>query len=594
MRKKLLSVFTAAMLVFQAGIPAVFADTEEPDDLAYAACGRLEQAADSSTAAADEEEIQPEAGVSEERTAPDVYHEAYTAGIISGSEITYGIEDFVNNEVVVLYTDGSVEVKSYDSEDELEAALRALDEDESVDLFQPNIRYESDSTYADAAAVNDTYYAKQWALNNDGTFKGSSSKLTAVKGVDINAGQAWEAYEPKRDAVIAVIDTGIDYNNSEIADAMWINGGEIAGNGVDDDGNGYTDDVYGWNFYNNNNKIYTGSDDSHGTHCAGTIAAAKNNGSGIAGIADYDNIRIMSLKALGGAGGTGTTMSVLMAIKYAEDNGASICNLSLGTSDNDMLLYRIMANSDMLFVVAAGNSSNGSGTGTDTDKSPSYPASYDLENIISVANITAAGSLHKSSDYGAESVDIAAPGTDIISTGSDGKFVYMTGTSMAAPMVTAVSALVYTNSESLTLKETRDIILNNVFRMDSLTGRVSTGGMLDAGAAVEAAAVYESDGSSFSIPSEDDTADTVPQTPDSGDFNTPDGRNGSGVGFSPISGPKDYFGGDLMRVISGFPDGMYNWPQFTYINFPSYFGGRLQFVISSMQIGMYCLQMNKG
>jgi subtilisin family serine protease len=386
-----------------------------------------------------------------------------------------------------MYKNGDLDVLSYNSKEELEAGLELLDADENVDSYQPNFSYESEAVTQTVTLTNDTYAKAQWALANNGTFTGYRTGVKAVSGVDIGAEKAWKYYTPKRDVVIALIDTGVQYTHSDLSGSFWSNTKEIAGNGIDDDGNGYVDDVNGWNFFNNNNQVYTGNTDAHGTHCAGTISATKDNTEGIAGLADYDNIKIMMLKALGGADGAGTTLSLARAIKYAEDNGASICNLSLGTETNDRILYSVMKNSKMLFVVAAGNG-DGTGTGVDIDKRPTYPASYDIDNLITVANIEADGKMHASSDYGKVAVDLAAPGTDIVSTTIGGKYAYMTGTSMAAPFVTAAAAMVYSTNSELTLADTRNIILQTVKTNSSLTSKTSTGGMLDCGSAVAYAA----------------------------------------------------------------------------------------------------------
>ncbi len=402
------------------------------------------------------------------------------------------IQEYTDNEVLVLYKDGSVEVKKYSSKAGLEEGISDLVNDESVDVVQPNYTYENT-----AYAVNDELYNKQWALENDGSFLvretiaanvpeigfmvpvvQKTEILNSVSGVDINIAPVWDIYNGGRQVIIALIDTGVNIEHEDLKGAFWINTDEIASNGIDDDNNGYTDDVYGYNFYNNNSDISPEKDENHGTHCAGTISAIRDNQTGIAGIASNANIKIMPLKALGGPKGEGTTASIIEAIKYAENNGAVICNLSLSTPENDAALYKTMAKSGMLFVVAAGNSE----TGEDNDIIPHYPASYDLENIISVANIRADGKLDPTSNYGALSVHIAAPGSQIVSTTADNSYGYMTGTSMAAPMVSAVCALLYSYYEDINLKDVKEIILSTATPMDSLSGKVSTGGMLNAGA----------------------------------------------------------------------------------------------------------------
>lgn len=312
-----------------------------------------------------------------------------------------------------------------------------------------------------------------------------ASTINAVSGIDINILPAWELYngaEQKRPVVVAIIDTGIDYLHPELQNAMWRNPGEIAGDGIDNDGNGYTDDIYGWNFYHNIPLTYLGAEDVHGTHAAGTIAADKGS-SGIAGITDNEYVKIMSLKALGGRSGTGSIAAVIRAIQYAEANGASICNLSFGTTVYDEKLEQTIANSNMLFIVAAGNGDS-QGKGYSIDDSPIYPASFSSDNIISVANLLFDGSLDTSSNYGINSVDIAAPGSYILSTIPGNRYGFMSGTSMAAPMVTGVAAMLYSYRTDISILDVRTILLNSSRKMESLNGKLSSQGMVDANAAL--------------------------------------------------------------------------------------------------------------
>lgn len=315
-------------------------------------------------------------------------------------------------------------------------------------------------------------------------YKTTAAAVTAISGIDINMEKAWEAYNGgKREVIVAVIDTGIDYTHEDLSDVIWTNTDEISGDGIDNDGNGYIDDVYGWNFYNGSNQVYAGSEDNHGTHGAGTIAANRNS-IGVAGIAGNSTVKVMSLKALGGSEGSGTTESIIEAIKYAEANGATICNLSFGTSYNDSALKAAIEESNMLFIAAAGNGNSWTGTGQNADQNPVYPAAYDLDNIIAVANLQCDGTLHSSSNYGVQTVDLAAPGSNILSTTSENGYSYMTGTSMAAPMVTGAAALLYSQYEDITLSQVKDVILASVSPLDSLSKVVKTGGMLDAYAAL--------------------------------------------------------------------------------------------------------------
>lgn len=307
---------------------------------------------------------------------------------------------------------------------------------------------------------------------------------TAVAGVDIAATKAWELLETKetgQEVIIAVIDTGVDYTHEDLVDAIWTNDDEIPGDGIDNDNNGYIDDYYGWDFFNNTAFVYNSkraSEYDHGTHCAGTIAAAINS-TGIAGIASNSNVSIMIVQALGGKDGSGETSSIIKAIEYAEDMGATICNLSFGTSSYDAELEAAIEASDMLFVCAAGNGDN-SGKGVNTDTTPLYPASFDFDNIISVANLSYDGTLDSSSNYGTKSVDIAAPGTYILSTTTGNDYEYLSGSSMSAPMVTAITAMAFSYYEDITVQEAKEIVLFSAEPLNTLTDKVATNGMVNA------------------------------------------------------------------------------------------------------------------
>ena len=372
-----------------------------------------------------------------------------------------------------------------------------------------------------ALSSGDEYSEYQWALNNTGRLRRTEKVLNiktldhiylhygengiddialpplgpdnfesintdAVANIDINIEDAWKTYsetENKRTVTVAIIDTGIDTTHSDLKDSIWVNEDEIPGDSIDNDGNGYVDDVNGWNFVSNSNEICTGEEDSHGTHGAGTIAAAWNNG-GIAGITDSTHVKLMVLKALGGSEGKGSPESVIEAIKYAEANGADICNLSFGSSNCTPEFEAAIRDSKMLFVVAAGNG-NQYQIGYDIDKSPVYPASLPYDNVITVGNLLFNGHLDESSNYGATSVDLAAPGTYILSTIPGDSYAYMSGTSMAAPMVTGAAALIYSARTDLNLQDIKTAILSTVHKLAPLKGKTATGGMLDVSAAIK-------------------------------------------------------------------------------------------------------------
>ena len=253
--------------------------------------------------------------------------------------------------------------------------------------------------------------------------------------------------------VVAVIDTGVDYNHVDLAANIWTNPGEIAGNGIDDDGNGFVDDVHGYDFANNDGNPM--DDNGHGTHVAGTIAAVGNNSLGVTGVAWSTSI--MPLKFLS-ANGSGYLSDAVEAINYATmmrtryGVNVRVDNNSWGGGGfSSAMQSAIQAANDagILFVAAAGNS------GTNNDASPQYPANYDSPNVISVAATDQNGQLASFSNYGATTVDLAAPGVSIYSTTPNNTYSTYSGTSMATPHVSAVAALAWALNPDATVAEVR-------------------------------------------------------------------------------------------------------------------------------------------
>lgn len=373
-----------------------------------------------------------------------------------------------------------------------------------VEAKNKEVNYKS---FGEEIVLSD-YSGNQWGLNNNGTLRYNSKvygtnfnhdiSVRAVDNIDIDFSEARALYKGgKKKVVVAVIDTGIDIDNIEIRDAIWKNEKEIPYNGVDDDNNGYIDDINGWNFYDDNNVVYTGENDTHGTHIAGTIVAKVNN-YGVSGVAGSSPVELMVLKALGGEGEDGYTDNIIKAIKYAEDNGATICNFSFGTEKVDNELAKVIKNSKMLFVVAAGNGDKGTGVGYNIETRPMYPATYDFPNLIKVANLQADGYLNITSNFSDKLVDLAAPGSMILGIVDNNRFLrehsegklktpyaYLSGTSMAAPMVAGTAALIASDYPNLNIYEIKKAILGGVKKLSSLEGRVSTGGMLSAKGALE-------------------------------------------------------------------------------------------------------------
>lgn len=344
--------------------------------------------------------------------------------------------------------------------------------------------------YPDDVLPNDTYFGLQWGLHNTGQFvNGTYGRPDA----DIDAPEAWEIIDRGKEVVIAVIDTGVDYNHPDLAGRIWTNPGEVPGNGIDDDKNGYIDDVRGWDFADGDNDPVDRY--GHGTHVAGIIAAGWNNAAGIAGI--FPKAKLMLLKVSTGSSADMDTFDIVSALDYARANGAHIVNGSYGGSAAEPDEYEAFAdlkNAAILAACAAGNS----GRNVDVE-SKTYPASYahstnpsypPLDNIISVAASTPQDALSGNSNYGLNSVDLMAPGYNIYSTCLNSTYCYKDGTSMATPQVSAVAGLVLSRTPHLTYLQVKDAILNNVDVDPNpvwpVSGKLITGGRLNAFKALSA------------------------------------------------------------------------------------------------------------
>lgn len=297
----------------------------------------------------------------------------------------------------------------------------------------------------------------------------------------IGAPAAWDVTTGDSNMVVAVIDTGIRNTHEDLAGNIWSNPDETP-NGQDDSGNGYVDDLWGWNFVDDNNDPF--DDHGHGTHVAGTIGAVGNNGVGVAGV-NWE-VRLVAVKFLD-ASGSGTTLNAIRAVEYVNSLAAHvrISNNSWGGGGYSLALEEAIEAAGLanqLFVAAAGNNAS------DNDENPFYPASYDLDNVISVASIAQGGGLSSFSCFGAQSVHIAAPGSDILSTEADSDVAYGTksGTSMAAPHVAGAAALIWSRNLAATYTDVRDAILESAAPNAALVGRVATDGELDLPAAMAA------------------------------------------------------------------------------------------------------------
>jgi subtilisin family serine protease len=350
-------------------------------------------------------------------------------------------------------------------------AIREYQKNSDVVYVQPNYVY-----HTTALIPNDPSFNLQWGLHNTGQ---QVNGITGSPDADIDAPEAWDNSTGSNTVIIAVIDSGVHYTHPDLVSNMWINADEIPGNNIDDDNNGYIDDVYGWNFYDGNNDPNDGNSPVyHGTHCAGILGAVGNNGVGVCGVTW--NIKIMSLRTTDAYGSSYTSDDIL-AINYANANGASIISNSWGGYEYDQALKDAIDNSPTVVVCSAGNDN------TNTDTSPFYPASFNSPNIISVAATDSSDYKAAFSNYGPISVDLGAPGVNIYSTKRSSDYQFMSGTSMATPFVAGVAALVKSVNPQLTNIQIKNIILNNIDVKPSLAGMVITSGRLNANKAVKAA-----------------------------------------------------------------------------------------------------------
>lgn len=311
----------------------------------------------------------------------------------------------------------------------------------------------------------DELFEKQWYLQKDFTGiienmdniqnsrgEGFSvdTSVTINSSVDLGLETLLKQNAQKKDKhiTIALIDSCVDISHEDLYDSIWNNEKEIPNNGIDDDNNGFVDDYYGWNFITN--SPYVDQDIAtieHGTHCAGIIAA-KHNGIGIQGILGNYNVDLMILPILDKTDnkcGNIEIKRLVSAIKYAEKMGASICNISCTFPNSSKQLEKCIRNSDMYFVVAAGNYEKQFVHGINLEKKKLYPASYNYDNIITVASVDCEGELSDFSNYGSKIIDICAPGEYIFSTLPHDKYGFQSGTSMATPIVTSIIAAYYLN-----------------------------------------------------------------------------------------------------------------------------------------------------
>lgn len=328
---------------------------------------------------------------------------------------------------------------------------------------------EPDGVGFGGAFPNDPFFTDQWGFHN-------ILPTTGTAGADVDAPEFWNALEGTPGVVIAVLDSGLNFTHPDLQDIAWSNPGETPGDGIDNDANGRIDDIVGWDFVNNDNLPV--DDHEHGSHVTGLIAATRGNGIGMAGM--LRGPRIMVCKVLNANNG-GTTSNLIAAVAYARVKGAPIMNLSLQSYPYSKALENELAACDaagVLLAICAGNQ------GSDNDISPNYPSSYPHPNIVAVGNHDRYDAPYfgpsASTNFGAKSVDLFAPGRDIFSTVLGSRYSTLSGTSMATPFVTSACAALKFLHPAWSVAEIKSrVMVSTVFRK-SYEDLCVSGGRLNA------------------------------------------------------------------------------------------------------------------
>ncbi|HZB46048.1 MAG TPA: S8 family serine peptidase, partial [Pyrinomonadaceae bacterium] len=397
------------------------------------------------------------------------------------AEIVSGFSDRVEDEIEVV--GGLVSVDSLDNEtaEQLVGEYGSLPEVEYVEKNEEISvgPLESEGLNERFAAAlpggpNDPLLAEQWALINTGQREGKDR-------ADISALDAWAKTRGSRKVVVAVLDSGVDYTHPDLAGNMWHRPADMEMYfdpqlGVVDDHDGFSAVAAERDPMDEN---------GHGTHCSGIVGAEGDNNLGITGV--NWKVEIMPLKFMG-RGGFGSTKDAIEAINYViarKKDGVNVrvISASWGSQSRSRALEDVIrkaGEADILFVAAAGND------GANADKRPHYPSGYKLPNVLSVAALDRRDELASFSNYGEKGVHVAAPGKEILSTWLGGAYEEHSGTSMATPFVAGVAGLVLSVEPNLSVKELRDRLINTVDKLDSLKGKLVSGGRVNAARAVGA------------------------------------------------------------------------------------------------------------
>ncbi len=384
---------------------------------------------------------------------------------VAGTKLKQTYSTFPNLALVALEEDGT-----------LESAITAYKKSGLVERVSYNYIRTASVLPNDPLLVD----GKQWGIENTG-------QLGGIEGSDVSAAEAWDIANDASGVIVAVLDSGIRYTHEDLVANMWVNPGEIAGNGLDDDNNGYIDDVHGINTVGINGERTPESegdpmdDLGHGTHVAGIVGAVGNNGVGITGIAW--SVKLMGLKFLDSQG-EGSDADAIECINYAREQGAHIINSSWGGLDFNPLLGDAIQEANeagIYFVAAAGNESS------NNDDQPNYPSSYAYPNVVSVTATDKRDGFATFANYGETEVEIAAPGVGIHSTyfSSDSSYRALSGTSMATPFISGAIALLITQFPEEPMASILNRLYSSTDTLESLARRCRVGGRINLARALQ-------------------------------------------------------------------------------------------------------------
>jgi len=329
---------------------------------------------------------------------------------------------------------------------------------------------------------SDKYINEQWYLstNNENSEKFANNK-NSQKNIKLISGinHIRKGNQPRKseDTVVAVIDTQVDWSHEDLMGKAWKNVKEIPNDHIDNDDNGYIDDSYGYNYLDGKgiSSLESSNSGAHGTAITGLICANASNGVGIAGLTGKAHVKVMNLVVLDSVTTEGSVSNLIKAIRYAEKNGAKICNISANYTETNEELFDVIHQSTMLFVVSAGNRPT---LGLSIDEVANIPAMYNFDNVLTVSALTQECRILRQANYGMKTVDILAPGDEMLAPLPENQYAYFSGTSIATPIVASLAALLDQNAENISASDLKKQILALASHNDDFKFKIKDGAYL--------------------------------------------------------------------------------------------------------------------